>query len=1254
MMQVPRLACCIGLLTSTVIGQSLQISEFMARNESTRRDGDADYSDWIEIKNAGTQTASLAGWYLTDDAGRLRKWRFPDVEVAADGFLVITADDAPEKGDLDATFSLNTGGEYLALVAPNGDIVDELSPEYPPQLPDVSWGRVSGGDTWDYLKPTPEKENGPRLHDIPPRIWNLTENPEPPGEEDSIAVKVQSTGLREGLEITAITMFYQINFDDEEMLTMVPDQAEPGTFVATVPGNAFEAGDMIRWRVEATGSNGETAKEPPHRQSRDSPEYHGTVAVDPSIDTNLPVLHWFVERPTRADTRVGTRASVFYLDRFYDNIFCRTRGQSTANWEKPKYKFDFHKGQHFFLSENFPKVEEFNLNSFLRGQTREPAMFTYLTEAGANAPHTFYLQVRQNGGYHGLFGYVEQIDKRFLRRLGFDATGPLYKAARVPATMALNPNTSLYEKHLQEREPYTDIRALATGANVRNKQRFAYFADHVNVPNYINVMAAMMVPFNHDQLTKNYYLYRDPHRGEWFRFPWDADQAFPTGRANTMENWTSPLYGDKNHTQELRNNRPNPVWQNHLHANILDNPVTREMYLRRVRTLMDTYLALDPPEPEVILLSGDKGVTNAYYHVPSDDSLDRTWFASDFDHSSWKLGPLGFGFETIGQEFDEVIGTRVRPFETHTQSTSIYLRIPFLVVAPETIAHWTLRMKYDDGFVAYLNGREVARANIAGEPGWNSTATSHPDVQALEYEEFSLNDFANLLLKGENILAVQIANVSAPSSDLLVAPEIVSGNPEQSGYFERLFAGIEEQIAAEANADRLHWRAKGVNVPTLASDIRSAIGRNGSLERRRRQLFVEYATDPDRLIPDPQPSNVRLEFGRVEANPSGGDQDAEYLELINPNPFSVDLSGWRLEGGIGLSLSPGTVIASSAFADQGQNRLYFTPNVHAFRHRPDFPLEGGSRFVVGNYSGHLSSFGETVTLIDTGGNVAASIDITPAPSDVQQFLRITEIMYHPADSAPDAEFIELSNVSDTVTLDLAGVRFAEGIDFTFTSGQLAPGESILLVEDISAFESAHSVDAAARVVGQFENGTGLNNGGERLKLDDATGSTVVEIAYNDKLPWPEAADGGGSSLQLMSPDAPDSGLSWRASSAADGTPGLFAPNRFEGDANADTDADGLSALLEFAAGTDDSTPSDGGDILSVAIHEQGAPTLTVQRSLTAFATVAMEVSEDMHSWHNADSVLNLERREANLDAGVERLVFSIEDSGIFLRLTVSQ
>ena len=81
----------------------------------------------------------------------------------------------------------------------------------------------------------------------------------------------------------------------------------------------------------------------------------------------------------------------------------------------------------------------------------------------------------------------------------------------------------------------------------------------------------------------------------------------------------------------------------------------------------------------------------------------------------------------------------------------------------------------------------------------------------------------------------------------------------------------------------------------------------------------------------------------------------------------------------------------------------------------------------GNYAGHLSNLGESLALNDAAGTILAQT-ITPAnPSDAQLYLVLSEIMYHPAGN-PDAEFVELLNISNTVTLDLRGVKFTDGIE----------------------------------------------------------------------------------------------------------------------------------------------------------------------------------------------------------------------------------
>ena len=120
------------------------ISEFMAANDTTLRDEDGDYPDWIEIFNPDTADVSLDGWYLTDDADDLTKWRFPAETLEAGTFLVVFAsgkDRAVAGEELHADFRLSADGEYLALVRPDGsNVVSSFAPEYPPQLDDVSYG----------------------------------------------------------------------------------------------------------------------------------------------------------------------------------------------------------------------------------------------------------------------------------------------------------------------------------------------------------------------------------------------------------------------------------------------------------------------------------------------------------------------------------------------------------------------------------------------------------------------------------------------------------------------------------------------------------------------------------------------------------------------------------------------------------------------------------------------------------------------------------------------------------------------------------------------------------------------------------------------------------------------------------------------------------------------------------------------------------------------------------------------------------
>jgi hypothetical protein len=126
------------LLTGDLI-----ISEFMADNTKTLKDKDGAYSDWLEICNTGVLPANLNGYYLTDSSGDLTKWRFPSVTVPAGGYLVVFASNKniTTGAELHTNFKLGAGGDYLALVQPDGHTISfEYAPHYPAQFPDISYG----------------------------------------------------------------------------------------------------------------------------------------------------------------------------------------------------------------------------------------------------------------------------------------------------------------------------------------------------------------------------------------------------------------------------------------------------------------------------------------------------------------------------------------------------------------------------------------------------------------------------------------------------------------------------------------------------------------------------------------------------------------------------------------------------------------------------------------------------------------------------------------------------------------------------------------------------------------------------------------------------------------------------------------------------------------------------------------------------------------------------------------------------------
>ena len=134
------------------------ISEFLAINDSSIQDEDGNRSDWIELYNPTASDVNLDGYFLTDDADDLDKWRLPAVTLPSNGYMIVWASSknrAVAGSPLHTNFNLDGDlGEYLALVAPGGTTpVSEFAPTFPPQASDVSYGIITTQTTTPIIGP---------------------------------------------------------------------------------------------------------------------------------------------------------------------------------------------------------------------------------------------------------------------------------------------------------------------------------------------------------------------------------------------------------------------------------------------------------------------------------------------------------------------------------------------------------------------------------------------------------------------------------------------------------------------------------------------------------------------------------------------------------------------------------------------------------------------------------------------------------------------------------------------------------------------------------------------------------------------------------------------------------------------------------------------------------------------------------------------------------------------------------------------
>jgi len=176
---------------------------------------------------------------------------------------------------------------------------------------------------------------------------------------------------------------------------------------------------------------------------------------------------------------------------------------------------------------------------------------------------------------------------------------------------------------------------------------------------------------------------------------------------------------------------------------------------------------------ETIIREGD----NTKYIIPN-SPVSNSWIQTSFNDASWENGVFGIGY---GDDDDATI--------VPNGTGSIFTRTSFSIDDLSIVDSLLFHISFDDGYIAYINGVEISRFNMSGNApiAYNEFATTFIDDAALvkgeELPAIVINNYKELLVEGENVLAIQIHNSGTTSSDLSLVPFLSvsrSENPENS------------------------------------------------------------------------------------------------------------------------------------------------------------------------------------------------------------------------------------------------------------------------------------------------------------------------------------------------------------------------------------------------------------------------------------------------------------------------------------------
>jgi hypothetical protein len=547
----------------------VEISEFMADNKNVH-DEDGDSSDWIELFNPTGAAVNLGGWALTDDPKNLREWRFPNVTLVANSYLLVFASGKNRTnatGRLHTSFQLSAGGEFLALVDPLTNIISSFTPNYPSQQTDVSYGRdrVSPEIVGYFTTPTPGAPNSTVGAGFSPPVEFLENSgtfrtPFSLGlytSSDNAAIRYTLDGSAPGdtslLYTSPISITNTVQVRARSFAGgLLPGPLQSETYVRLDPTAASFTSDLPVIIIHNFGA--------------------GTVPVSALQTVNLSFFEPQNGKSALTNApNLSARAGI------------RVRGSSTQGLAKQSWAVEFRDEYDNDKNQSplgLPEDSDWVLyapNNFEPVLLHNPLILQLSNEIGRYAPRTRFVEVYLNttGGsvssanYNGIYvleekiksgkdrvdidklqpenvnlpdvtgGYLMKIDRLDPGDSGFYAAGMGIAYVEPKESEIKTLQRTPQKQYLQN---YMDaFGAALNGANFANPTNG--YAAYVDVDAWIDHHILNVMAFNIDALRLSAYFYKERSGKLFFGPLWDFDrsQGSTDGRDFNPLIWRSPL-----------------------------------------------------------------------------------------------------------------------------------------------------------------------------------------------------------------------------------------------------------------------------------------------------------------------------------------------------------------------------------------------------------------------------------------------------------------------------------------------------------------------------------------------------------------------------------------------------------------------------------------------------------------------------------------------------------------------------------------